>query len=62
MSLTDATKLIRHDPSNPKHKKQLSDLKKKLHMRRQRLEKSLDDVKRGIAMIDKKLKQKAKTT
>jgi hypothetical protein len=51
MSLTDATKLIRHDPKDKKHKRAVTALKKKLRTHRKQLQARLKDVNGALKRL-----------
>ena len=51
MSLTDATKLIRHDPKNKSQKRAVAALKKKLRERKKLLQSRLKDVDKALKRL-----------
>jgi hypothetical protein len=51
MSLTDATKLIRHDPKDKKHKRAVGSLKKKLQAHKKQLQARLKDVDAALKRL-----------
>jgi hypothetical protein len=53
MSFTDATKLIRHDPTDKKQKRAIDALKKRLQARKKQLEAKLKDVNGALKKLDR---------
>ena len=51
MSLTDATKLIRHDPKNKRQKRAVGVLKKKLRTHKKQLQARLKDVNGALKRL-----------
>lgn len=52
MCLTDATMLICHDPKDKKRKAVLASLKKKMEARKKYLQGRIDDIDRGLKVIE----------
>jgi len=51
MSLTDATKLIRHDPKDKKQKRAIAALKKRLQARKKALQSRLKDIDKALKRL-----------
>ena len=53
MSLTDATKLIRHNPKDKKHKRAVGSLRKKLQAHKKQLKARLKDVDGALKRLSR---------